>query len=149
MNTTENIPEENRIKGHLYELWVENGISRCKYYQGLIVERHIAQQIAEGRLALSPGISMPLLLDARQGAYVMHSARKYMASNQAYKQVNAMAILIDHHVMNVLFNTLLRLKTCQTPARIFTNEQKALEWLEGFKGKKAERSGRYASLLML
>jgi len=149
MNTTENIPEQNRIKGPLYELWIENGISRCKYYRGLIVERHIAQQMAEGRLSLCSGISMPLLLDARQGAYVMQSARKYMAGSQAFKQVNAMAILLDHHVMKVLFNTLLRLKTCQTPARIFTNEQKALEWLEGFKGKQAERTSRYASLFML
>jgi hypothetical protein len=149
MNTPENTPEQDRIKGRLYELWIENGISRCKYYQGLIVERQTAEQIAEGHLALSCGLSLPLLLDARQGAYVMQSARKFMASAQAYKQVNAMAILIDHHVMKVLFNTLLRLKTCQTPARIFTNEQKALEWLDGFKGKQTERSNRYASLFML
>ena len=149
MNTSENNAEQPHIKGHLFEVWTENGISRCKYYKGLVVERYIAQQMVEARLLLCAGNSMPLLLDARQGAYVMQSARKYMASSQAYKQVNAMAILIDHHVMKVLFNTLLRLKTCETPARIFTNEQKALEWLDGFKEKKAGRANRYASLFML
>lgn len=147
MNTTGNNPQQLKIRGHLYELWIENGVSRCKYLQGLVVEQATAQEMVTGRLMLSAGQTMPALIDARHGAYVMHSARKYMAGANAFKNVSAMAILIDHHVMKVLFNTLLRLKTSEIPARIFTNEEKALEWLEGYKEKKTGRLSSYASLL--
>jgi len=147
METKGNNSQQLQIKGNLYELWVKNGISHCKYLQGLIVDAGIARDMVAGRLMLSNGTTMPILVDARQGAYVMHSARKYLASNHAYKNVSAMAILIDHHVMKVLFNTLLRLRTSDVPARIFTNEQNALEWLEDYKEKKTGRLSSYISFL--
>ena len=132
----------------LFDMLISNGVSRCTYHKNLIVDEKIARQMTDARLLLSGNKTLPALIDARQGVYITSSARKFMAQSQVYTQVSAVAILINHHVMKVLFNTLLRIKTCLTPARIFTSEQRALEWLEGFKEAPTERSGKRAPLLL-
>jgi len=131
-----------------FDLHISNGISRYTYHKNLVVNEALARQMAEARLSLSGSATLPNLVDARKGAYITSSARKFMAGNKAYKQVSAVAILIDHHVMKILFNTLLNIKTCLTPARIFTSEEKALEWLAGFKEIETKQSGRRTPLLL-
>ena len=132
-----------------FDLCITNGISRCTYQKNLIVDAAIAKQITDARLLLSGPDTLPALVDARQGAYVTSSARRFLADKHSYKQVSAMAVLINHHVMKVLFNTLLRIKICETPVKLFTDKDEALAWLEGFKEKKKGRSNRYVPLLML
>ena len=131
-----------------FDLCITNGISRCTYHKNLIVDAAIAKQMMEARLLLSGVATLPALVDARQGTYVTSSARRFLADKHSYKQVSAMAILINHHVMKVLFNTLLRIKMCDTPVKLFTDQEEALAWLEGFKEKKKGRNTRYVPLLM-
>ncbi len=131
-----------------FDLCLINGISHCTYHKNLIVDAAIARQMTEARLLLSGADTLPALVDARQGAYVTGSARRFLADSHSYKQVSAMAIIINHHVMKVLFNTLLRIKICETPVRLFTDREQALAWLEGFKEKKKGRNNRYVPLLM-
>src|SRR6185312_4266010 len=121
-------PKQSVIKTPAFEMRIENGISHCTYYNDLIVDVTTAKQMTEARLLLQETIVYPVLIDARQGMYITNSARIFLAGSEANRQVSAMAFLINHHVMNILFTTMLRLKICKTPAKIFTEEQAALQW---------------------
>jgi|GEM_PF-1414581 len=136
------------IKRPAFDMYIKNGISYCIYHEDLIVDAVTAEQMTEARLLLQETNVYPVLVDARQGIYITNSARTFMASSEANRQVSAMAFLINHHVMNILFTTMLRLKICKMPVKIFTDEQAALQWLESFKEVKKGNIRKRTSLLL-
>lgn len=148
MQVVETNKNERIITTPAFEMLIRDGISYCVYHKDLVVNDTIAKQMTEARLLLSGNSMLPALVDARQGAYITNSARIFLASSQTYVQVSAMAVLINHHVMNILYTTMLRLKTCKAPIRIFTSERTALEWLEKYKETKAGNNSKRISLLL-
>lgn len=75
------------------------------------------------------------LADARKVASVSREAREYLSSAEATEGVLAGAILSDSSFSAFLANFFLKVSKPRIPTRIFTDEKKALDWLEQFKKK--------------
>jgi hypothetical protein len=60
------------------------------------------------------------------------AARKYFAGEEAGQTVRALAIITGSPVSRILGNFYLGINRPQTPCRLFTAEDEALEWLKEY-----------------
>jgi hypothetical protein len=75
----------------------------------------------------------PLLIDAREIKSMTRDARKHFSTNGREVRINCFAVLVKSPLSKVIGNFFLGLNKPQIPARLFDEEQEALEWLSKFK----------------
>jgi len=113
------------------ELSIENGIMHGIYRQGVVINLEILKKGIKERLELSKGKPYPIFVDARGIKYWTLEARKYGSSAEANKDALAYAALIDSHIIKTIVNWAHKFyPTKGAPQRIFTDRDKALQWLE-------------------
>lgn len=115
-----------------FDIWIEDGIvfiiSNCENYAEKMVETSIKQ-----RLALTKDKSYPMLGDVRKVKNFTREARQRLAQKDAAFGTTAVAILINSKVQEVLYNFFNAVYKAPAPAKMFTNKEKAIEWLQQFK----------------
>jgi hypothetical protein len=121
------------IKDEYFDLWLEDGIVRYRYHQGIIIDMDMAEKLVYCRLKMTAGKTYPGFVDAREVVYAYNGAKKYLASDIGFTGTSAVAILVKSHVQRVIANTFIRLKPAKIPVKLFTEEEKALKWLEAYK----------------
>lgn len=114
-------------------IWIENGIMFCKYKTGLNIDFGVAKEIISDRRKISNGISMPFLLDVTGLLCIDTPARKYMAGYEACEFLSVGAICTNNKLLAFLGNTFILLDSPLIPAKVFTDKEEALKWLEPFK----------------
>jgi len=95
---------------------------------------HQAKEIVETAKKFVGDSRFLLLFDVRDSFYFPNKeAEKYLSSN---KQVIAEAIIIKHLHQRIYGNFFIKLarKNSGYPVKLFTNKEKALAWLDGFRG---------------
>jgi hypothetical protein len=123
--------EQLEIRGA--RLWLgEDGIFRFIHVPGSVLALEDAREIMAGYLQLYEGKRRPALIDMRNLKSFDREARKYFAGEEARQTVRAQAIVVGSPVSRVLGNFYLGLSPPQTPIRLFTSEDEALEWLKGY-----------------
>ncbi len=75
-----------------------------------------------------------VLVDMRGVRSQTRAARQYFGSNDAEQVTSAVALVIGSPVSRVLANFFLRLHPGRIPTALFTSEDAAIGWLEGFDG---------------
>lgn len=73
-----------------------------------------------------------VLVDMRGVRSQTREARQYFGSNDAEQVTTAVALVIGSPVSRVLANFFLRLHPGRIPTALFTSEDAAIGWLEGF-----------------
>ena len=93
----------------------------------------MAKECVKKRIELTEGKSYPMLSDSRKVNCFEKQARAYLAepSNTCY--LTAGALLIENQLQKVLGNFFLLVNKPDTPAKLFVDKQKALEWLWQFR----------------
>lgn len=114
-------------------MWLDNGILFGKYKPNLIIDLQVAKDIIRDRKTLSRNITRPFLVDITELLSVDAPARKYMASADACEFLNAGAIYTPNKLLAFLGNAWILLDEPLVPAKIFSNKEAALKWLEPFK----------------
>ncbi|MES2397491.1 MAG: hypothetical protein V4549_15895 [Bacteroidota bacterium] len=117
---------------HSY-MWLKGGIFFGKYKSNLIIDIQVAKDIIHDRRKMSNGITMPFLLDVTGLLCVDAPARKYMAGHEACEFLSAGAIYTHNKLLAFLGNAFILLDRPLLPAKVFTDKERALEWLEPFK----------------
>ena len=74
----------------------------------------------------------PVLVNLEEAKSINAEAREYYSGDEYKELHNATAILIGNPVSKVLGNIFLGLNNIGVPTRLFTNEEKALKWLEEY-----------------
>jgi len=114
--------------------WFDNGILFACYRPNIVIDINVAKQIVAERLNFSNGKDWPLLADIRQLLHVDFVARKYLAGSvDATKNISAGAILGDSLISRFAGNIFLKIDKPKIPSKFFTDEKKAISWLEKFK----------------
>jgi len=72
---------------------------------------------------------MPVLLKARKMRKLSKEVRDYVAENAEYE---VLALLIESPLSKIAANLFLKFNKPQYPTRIFTDEEKAMEWLKSY-----------------
>ncbi len=114
-------------------MWLNNGILFGKYKPNLIIDLQVAKDIIRDRKTISRNITRPFLVDITELLSVDAPARKYMASADACEFLNAGAIYTPNKLLAFLGNAWILLDEPLVPAKIFSNKEAALKWLEPFK----------------
>lgn len=112
-------------------MWMEEDIICCKYADDLHVSLEIAKSCVEGRIFFSKGKSSALLIDMRGIKSITKDARKYMASVGA-TLVTAGALITGSPLNRTIGNIFLTIDKPPVPTKLFTNEQKARQWLKHY-----------------
>ncbi len=121
------------LENEYAEIWFENGIVHIVYKPGCVLNINNIKPIVQDRLKVSAGTKSPILIDLRNVVSSDNATRSYLATEEAERYLNAGAMLITNEIQRLLMNLYLKIDKPNLPARVFTNREKALEWLEQFK----------------
>ena len=125
--------KERYLENDYAEIWFENGIVHIVYKPGCVLNINNIKLIVQDRLKVSAGTKGPILIDFRNLVSSDNATRSYLATPEAERYLNAGAILITNEIQRLIMNLYLKIDKPNLPARVFTNREKALEWLEQFK----------------
>lgn len=112
--------------------WIEDGIAYFTYTTEEITLR-VAEQVVESRLKLFNGLTYPVVTDGRSVKSIDADAMKYLASSVSTQLVSAGALLVNNQFQKVAGNLFLLINKPAVPAKLFTSEAEALQWLQQFK----------------
>jgi hypothetical protein len=98
----------------------------------LELELEDAKEAVREITLLGQGRKRPVLVDLRQCKSISVDARTYLAGPEMARVELAKAVLVVSRLRKTMGNLALRLKKPLIPTRLFTSEEKALEWLRGF-----------------
>jgi hypothetical protein len=122
------------IEAEFGKFYLEDGIVHCIYYQGITIDLKIVAKAIEHRITVSEGRSYPVLIDVRGVKYWTQDAKKYsMSSKGALNLISASALLVDSLPLKISVNWAIKFFPTEIPMKVFTNKEKALNWLEKYK----------------
>lgn len=122
---------EKHFDGEVCEIWLEDGIV---YFVSKVEEMDIsvAKTITKERINLVGDKDYPILGDYLKVKNVTKEARDFMASKEGTKNIKAIAALINSPVGRIIGNFYIRISKPPFAFKIFTDKEKALEWLKQF-----------------
>ena len=126
--------EKTKIIGtHIAKYCLLRGqIIYVKYNQGLEHTLEEAKEHIETIKKITKEIRSPMLIDIRPLKSISREARDYYAGEETAKIQSVCALLIEGPVSRVIGNVYLGMNKPRIPTRLFTNEEKAIAWLENF-----------------
>ncbi|MFL5763369.1 MAG: STAS/SEC14 domain-containing protein [Bacteroidia bacterium] len=106
----------------------ENGFVESTVYEGANID---VPYLLEGKKLLeSTGLNAFYVLNNSTGTYsISPEARKLSASEDYSKHLRAVAVVVHNAAIAVVADLYLRIDKPATPTRIFSNREKAVEWL--------------------
>ncbi len=117
---------------HSY-LWLNDGILFGKFKPNLVIDLNIAKDMIHDRKTVSENIARPFFVDITELLSVDAAARKYIASAEACKLMNAGAIYTQNKLLAFIGNAFILLDKPPVPTKVFNNGKQALMWLEPYK----------------
>ena len=113
--------------------WVgEDGIIRAIHLPNAVETLADAKENMAATAKISGGKRRPALVDLRAIKSIDRDAREYYGRGDQAEVIAAAALLISSPISRVIGNFILALNTPRIPAKIFTSEAEALDWLRGF-----------------
>ena len=102
-----------------------------RFKDGIEVDVEEMTVLVEESLKLVNNSRFCLLVDARDILSSMdHNSRKYFAEHEEYNNLNiAQAILVNNMPIRLLASAYFKLYSHKNPVKIFTDPDKAKEWL--------------------
>lgn len=124
---------EEYIDNQYSTMWIEDGIGYQVYKPGINITIGIAKEMVQQRIKSFKGVSRPVLVDIRSLKSIDAASRRYFASKEASELITAGAIYMSSPLARFAGNIFLKVDEPITPARLFTDRDEALKWLERFK----------------
>ena len=121
---------KGEIRTRVFKIWLrEDGIVQNVVDPGAEYTLADATEVLAGIDKVSKGQRRPLLVDSRNIKSMDRNARQEVAT---FEGITSIAILIDSAVSRMIGNVFLTTNKRSFPARLFTSEAEAIEWLKGF-----------------
>ena len=114
---------------------LQNGLIYAKIHAGAEQTLDDAKENLDVATKMAGGKICPVLIDIRAMKSISSEAREYYAGDKASQVLLACALLIGNPISKLIGNFFLTLHKPRMPTRLFTDEETALEWLEGFLKK--------------
>lgn len=133
---------ENFIETDHAQYWIEEGIIHVIYKSNLLISLDIAKKMVAERLKLTAGKTMPLYADIRGLISIDTISRKYLAGEEAIKNLSAGAIHINGLISKLAGNIFITVEKPPIPTKLFTDRDKAIGWLEKFKTKSEIKTNK-------
>lgn len=125
--------ENVKIVTGVNTVWLgEDGIFRIIHFLGAELTVEDAKDSMSAYLKLNKGKRRPLFIDIKNLKSFTREARKYYAGDEIENASSAAALVVSTPVSRVLANFYHGISNPLLPTRLFTFEDKALEWLKGY-----------------
>jgi len=124
---------ERYFKNEHVEIWITDGLLYHKYAPELVITLTIAEEITRQRILMSDGKKYPLLVDGRTTKYITKDAREYWAKGDGIKYLTAGAFIIGNSIHKIFGNMFLKVNRPPLPARLFTEVEPGVLWLQKFR----------------
>jgi len=124
---------EKIIVNDFSRTWIENGILYGQFSPNVIIDLEIAKITIEARLNICEGKDYLFLCDMSHVKSVTKEAREYLSTDVGIKGITAGALIIDSTVSRVIGNFFLSINKPKVPAKLFTNKEDAIRWLQQFQ----------------
>ncbi|OFY92100.1 MAG: hypothetical protein A3K10_03710 [Bacteroidetes bacterium RIFCSPLOWO2_12_FULL_31_6] len=125
-----------KIELRAFTTWVgDNEICYTVVKPNAVVELTDAMENTSAVKELSEGKVYPMLVNLKEIKSITKEARDHFAMQNRTPGVNAMALLIKSPSSTIIGNFFLGLHKSSVPAKLFTNEEKAITWLKQFHKK--------------
>ena len=114
------------------DIWIEDGI----VYTVLNYENFTEEMVESGikqRLAITKDNWYPIFADVRKIKNFSREARQRLAQKDAAYGSAAVAIVTNSKVQEVLYNFFNVIYKAPAPTKMFTDPDKAIEWLKQYK----------------
>lgn len=121
------------IETEYSKMWIEDGIGFQEYKPGISITLNIAKEMVRQRIESFNGVARPVLVDIRSLKSIDAPSRRYFASKEAGELILAGAIYLSNPLARWFGNIFLKLDEPITPAKLFTDKNEALQWLERYK----------------
>jgi hypothetical protein len=112
-------------------MWMDENLLCARYVKDLHMTLAIAKSCVEARLLFSNGKKFALLIDMRGIKSATPEARKYMAGVGTIL-VKAGAMITGSLLNRTIGNIFLVIDKPAVPSKLFTDEQKARQWLQQY-----------------
>lgn len=101
------------------------------------IDLKIAKEIVEQRLAFTGEEDALLFVDNSNIKSISKDAREYFGSKESNLKLKAMVVYASSTLSVFLANFVIRINLTNytIPIKLFTNKEKAIEWLNSFKEK--------------
>lgn len=123
---------EKRFENDSTTMWIKNEILFSVIKPMPEVNLEIAKENIHNRKQFTDNQKMLMFIDFRNVNYVSKEARDYLSENGS-EGIIAGAFLVDNQINMIIGNFFLKVNKPKAPARLFTNENKAIRWLNTFK----------------
>lgn len=102
------------------------------------IDREIAIKATQSRHNISKGKDYAVCVDSRNVISTTKEARDYFNGETASKNVVAMAVVINSVLGKMLASFFLSINKPKYPSKIFTNKEKAINWLDSIYCERME-----------
>jgi hypothetical protein len=112
---------------------LSNGILYAQYKPGVVITLELAKELLAKRLAFTEHKEYPMLISDMGIVSVEREAWALLSSEEGTHNITAGAMLLNTTYSRILGNFFFKLAAPKIPAKIFSNKERALEWLEQYK----------------
>jgi hypothetical protein len=112
---------------------IVNGVLITTFKEHITIDLKLAHEIVEDRKKITEGKPYPGIGYVKGIRALTKDARNYFSSDEATEGVLAGALVIESNFAAGLINFFLKINPPKIPNRVFTTEEKAIEWLQQFK----------------
>ena len=132
---------ESIIYTRTFRTWMgEDGIARTFVLDNAEVKIEDARENSIAVNSLYKGQKFPLLVNITAIHSITREARSHFSVKDRETNITAFAIVVKSELGKIIANFFFRLNKVGVPARMFTDEFQALEWLRKYKPVKTESS---------
>lgn len=110
------------------------GILFATFRKGVVIDLEAARKILEIRLLMTGTSEYPALVESSGVKSFTKEARDFLSSNAGREGIKATAILASGYMASTIANFFLKVTVGKpiVPTKIFSDREKALEWLKKF-----------------
>lgn len=125
-----------KVNEHVFlhsSFWVEKGVLFCQFAKDLTINEDLAKLMVQERKTAFGNKKMPLFVDVGNLLSIDRSARRYLASKDAWEFLSAGAIYSNNKLLEILGKAWFQLDKPVVPVTVFSNRDSALQWLQQYK----------------
>lgn len=129
-----NRPKHGVIELRAYYTWMgEDGVARTQVKEGADVVLEDAKENSIAVNSLVGPTNYSLVIDTRKIKSITKEARDFFSMRGRESRVFAFAILIDSPLSKIIGNFFMGLNKPRVPVKLFTKEEKAIDWCKKLK----------------
>lgn len=130
-----NRPKQGVTELRTYYTWMgEDGVARTQVKAGSEVILEDAQENSNAVNGLVGPPTYSLVIDTRKIKSISKEARDFFSMRGRESRVFAFAILVDSPLSKIIGNFFMGLNKPRVPVKLFTKEEKAIDWCKKLKG---------------